>query len=101
MRLRSVMDQTGGEIFNVQDVSHLDAVFAAQGLCGAVQERILRALKNRAALTDVRNCKLCLPRMPARVVCKERFGYIGLAAMQGNVETLKSLVQPEEHIQGS
>jgi hypothetical protein len=45
MRLRSVMDQTGGEIFNVQDVSHLHAVFAAQGLCGAVQERILRALK--------------------------------------------------------
>ncbi len=29
VNIRSVMDQTGGEIFNVQDVSHLDAVFAA------------------------------------------------------------------------
>jgi VWFA-related protein len=29
VNIRSVMDQTGGEIFNVQDVAHLDAAFAA------------------------------------------------------------------------
>jgi Ca-activated chloride channel family protein len=29
VNIRSVMEQTGGEIFNVQDVAHLDAVFAA------------------------------------------------------------------------
>jgi hypothetical protein len=29
VNIRSVMDQTGGEIFNVQDVSYLDAAFAA------------------------------------------------------------------------
>jgi Ca-activated chloride channel family protein len=29
VNIRAVMDQTGGEIFNVQDVAHLDAVFAA------------------------------------------------------------------------
>ena len=29
VNLRAVMDQTGGEVFNVQDVAHLDAVFGA------------------------------------------------------------------------
>jgi len=29
VNIRSVMEQTGGEIFKVQDVAHLDAVFAA------------------------------------------------------------------------
>ena len=29
VNIRKVMDQTGGEIFNVQDVAHLDEVFAA------------------------------------------------------------------------
>ena len=29
VNIRKVMDQTGGEIFNVQDVAHLDTVFAA------------------------------------------------------------------------
>jgi len=29
VNIRKVMDQTGGEIFDVRDVSHLDAVFAA------------------------------------------------------------------------
>jgi Ca-activated chloride channel family protein len=29
VNLRAVMDQTGGEIFNVQDVAHLDTTFAA------------------------------------------------------------------------
>ena len=34
VNLRAVMDQTGGEVFNVQDAAHLDAVF------GALIERI-------------------------------------------------------------
>jgi Ca-activated chloride channel homolog len=34
VNLRAVMDQTGGEVFNVQDVAHLDTVF------GALIERI-------------------------------------------------------------
>ena len=29
VNLRAVMDQTGGEVFNVQDVSHLDETFRA------------------------------------------------------------------------
>jgi hypothetical protein len=29
VNIRKVMDQTGGEIFNVQDVAHLDATFSA------------------------------------------------------------------------
>ena len=29
VNLRAVMDQTGGEVFNVQDVAHLDTVFGA------------------------------------------------------------------------
>jgi hypothetical protein len=29
VNIRSVMDQTGGEIFSVQDLTHLDAAFAA------------------------------------------------------------------------
>jgi hypothetical protein len=29
VNIRAVMDQTGGEIFNVQDVAHLDAAFRA------------------------------------------------------------------------
>ena len=29
VNIRKVMDQTGGEIFDVQDVAHLDAVFSA------------------------------------------------------------------------
>jgi hypothetical protein len=29
VNIRKVMDQTGGEIFDVRDVAHLDTVFAA------------------------------------------------------------------------
>src|SRR5215467_9656075 len=56
VNLRAVMDQTGGEVFNVQDVSHLDETFRA--LIGRIRTRYTLGYYTKASAAEGKPHKL-------------------------------------------